>query len=74
MVRVSKVSFNVRKKIILNNVNSSFHNGHLTAILGPNGAGKFTLVKCIAGTIIPSKGHIEFDGKNINNILLEQLA
>ncbi len=74
MVKVSKVSFNVRKKTILNKVSSSFHNGHVTAILGPNGAGKSTLVKCIAGTIIPSKGHIEFEGENINNISLEKLA
>jgi len=74
MIRTKNISFNVRNKIILNKVNSSFNNGEVTAILGPNGAGKSTLVKCIAGTIRPKKGQIEFDGEDIKNIALEKLA
>ena len=74
MVEAKNISFSVRKKRILNKVNSSFNSGEVTAILGPNGAGKSTLVKCIAGTINPTQGNIEFEGKDINSISLEKLA
>ena len=74
MVEAKNISFSVRKKRILNKVNSSFNSGEITAILGPNGAGKSTLVKCIAGTINPTQGNIEFEGKDINSISLEKLA
>jgi len=74
MVEAKNISFSVRKKKILNGVNSSFNSGEVTAILGPNGAGKSTLVKCIAGTINPTQGNVEIEGKDINNISLEKLA
>lgn len=74
MVKAINISLNVGKKNILSKVNAHFNNGEVTAILGPNGAGKSTLVKCIAGTIKPSKGNIEIDNENINNIALEDLA
>jgi len=33
------------------------------ALLGPNGAGKSTTLKCIAGLLRPSRGHIAFRGR-----------
>ncbi len=74
MVEAKNISFRVGKKNILKNVSSNFKNGEVTAILGPNGAGKSTLVKCIAGTISPNTGDIEFNGENIKAISLENLA
>ena len=74
MVKAKNISFDVGEKNILKNVSSNFENGKVTAILGPNGAGKSTLVKCIAGTITPRTGDIEFNGENIKSISLENLA
>jgi len=37
--------------------------GSITGLLGPNAAGKTTLLKVIAGLLIPDEGHIAFDGK-----------
>tara|TARA_Y100000766_G_C18768314_1_gene537102 strand:- start:27 stop:848 length:822 start_codon:yes stop_codon:yes gene_type:complete len=74
MVKAKNISFDVGEKKILKNVSSNFENGKVTAILGPNGAGKSTLVKCIAGTITPRTGDIEFNGENIKSISLENLA
>lgn len=34
-------------------------------MIGPNGCGKTTLIKGILGMVIPSKGEIIFEGKNI---------
>ncbi|PID69876.1 MAG: copper ABC transporter ATP-binding protein [Flavobacteriales bacterium] len=39
--------------------------GSIFAVLGPNGSGKTTLIKSILGMVIPNKGSIVIDGKNI---------
>src|SRR6266568_4249819 len=39
--------------------------GEIVGFLGPNGAGKSTTMKMIAGFLLPDKGEIFLDGKNI---------
>jgi molybdate transport system ATP-binding protein len=36
--------------------------GEVVAILGPNGAGKTTMLRCLAGLLALTKGHIALDG------------
>lgn len=43
-------------------VDTTFHTQSITRILGPSGVGKTTLLKALAGLIIPDEGHIEVDG------------
>jgi ABC-type branched-subunit amino acid transport system ATPase component len=47
--------------------------GELTAIVGPNGAGKSTLIKGIIGILLPSQGHIWFNGDEITGQPPEKL-
>ncbi len=47
---VEDVSFQVRERELL-------------AIVGPSGGGKSTLLRLLAGLLIPTSGHILFDGK-----------
>ncbi len=53
------------KVTVLNGLNLSFEDKGIHTILGPNGSGKTTLIKSILGMVIPNKGSIEFDGKQI---------
>ncbi len=39
--------------------------GEVLAVLGENGAGKSTLMKIIFGSVVPDKGTIAFDGKEV---------
>jgi ABC-type Fe3+/spermidine/putrescine transport system ATPase subunit len=39
--------------------------GALTALLGPSGGGKTTVLKMIAGLLVPTSGDIRFDGRSI---------
>lgn len=41
--------------------------GKVTGLIGPNGSGKTTLIKLIHGSLMPSAGTIELDGKQITN-------
>ncbi|HXR92230.1 MAG TPA: ABC-F family ATPase [Steroidobacteraceae bacterium] len=43
---------------VLNNVNFNIEAGERVAIIGPNGIGKTTLMRCLAGELRPSAGHI----------------
>lgn len=48
---------------ILKNINFSIAPGEAVGIVGQNGAGKSTLLKIITGTLKPSKGTIQIDGR-----------
>ncbi|WP_411058595.1 ABC transporter ATP-binding protein [Streptomyces sp. E11-3] len=41
--------------------------GRITAVVGPNGAGKSTLFHCLAGTVRPDAGRVEFGGRDITH-------
>ncbi|TXI31565.1 MAG: ABC transporter ATP-binding protein [Niabella sp.] len=51
----------------LDNLNLTLALGECVALIGPNGCGKTTLIKSILGMVLPEKGDIIFDGKNIKN-------
>ena len=49
----------------VSNVSFAVERGSVTALIGPNGAGKTTCFNMIAGTLAPSTGSIEFEGRSI---------
>lgn len=49
----------------LDAINFEVEKGNLTAIIGPDGAGKTTLIRLIAGLIIPTSGNLKVLGKNV---------
>jgi len=42
--------------------------GKLTAIVGANGAGKTTMLRAIAGTIVPWGGRVTFEGRDVTRV------
>jgi glycerol transport system ATP-binding protein len=42
--------------------------GGAYALLGPSGCGKSTLLNIISGLLIPSSGHVLFDGEEVNHL------
>lgn len=49
----------------VNSVDMEVQDGQIVGIIGPNGAGKTTLFSCIAGSHVPTKGSIKFNGTEI---------
>ena len=39
--------------------------GEIVGLIGPNGAGKTTTLRCLAGILRPTSGHVRIDGHDI---------
>lgn len=69
-LEVRNISFSYLKNsdAVLSNVNLCIDKGQSIAFIGSSGAGKSTLVDIILGLLLPQKGGIYMDNKNIRDI------
>ncbi|RNC87034.1 MAG: ATP-binding cassette domain-containing protein [Winogradskyella sp.] len=71
MLSVSNLSVQFGKRILFDEVNTTFNNGNCYGIIGANGAGKSTFLKILAGNMEPTSGHVHLEaGKRMS--VLEQ--
>jgi branched-chain amino acid transport system ATP-binding protein len=54
-------------------VSFDVHEGEILGVIGPNGSGKSTLFNCILGQLLPSKGRVRVDGRDITGLRPSQL-
>ncbi len=74
-IEISKLSYAYEgSEELFNNVSFTINTGEVICILGPNGIGKTTLLNCIANLIIPTKGEILINNKNINDMATRDVA
>ena len=59
---------------ILKNISLDIYEGDFTVIMGPSGAGKSTLLYALSGMDKPTLGKIEFNGKEITKMSIDNLA
>jgi zinc/manganese transport system ATP-binding protein len=57
-LRLADLGISLGGHSILSGVNAEIHPGEFIGIFGPNGAGKTTLMRCILGTLRPSRGKV----------------
>ena len=62
------------KKKIIKDVSLLLKEGEIVGLLGPNGAGKTTIFKLIMGFLLPDKGDILLNGKDISLLPVYQRA
>ncbi|MCL1936091.1 MAG: ABC transporter ATP-binding protein [Defluviitaleaceae bacterium] len=67
-------SSNSGKQEILKNLDIEIYEGDFTVIMGPSGAGKSTLLYAISGMDTPTKGEINFYGREISKLSNDGLA
>ncbi len=71
MLSVSNLSVQFGKRVLFDEVNTSFNSGNCYGIIGANGAGKSTFLKIISGVQEPTSGHVHLEpGKRMS--VLEQ--
>ncbi len=78
---MNKALFNIRslsggygRKIVLDNITFNVSRGEFLGIIGPNGSGKTTLLKMLSKILKPVSGSILYNGLDINNIGIKELA
>ena len=68
MIEFKKVSKSYKNNVVLKDISFKIETGKFTVLIGESGCGKTTLLKMINKLIIPTKGEIFIDGKNIKDI------
>ena len=64
-VSVRNITKNYGEVEALRDMSLEFPRGQLTSLLGPSGCGKTTLLKIIAGLLLPTSGYVEVNGKTV---------
>ncbi|MCF3108984.1 ABC transporter ATP-binding protein [Niabella sp. CC-SYL272] len=67
MISIQNISKRFGRLQVLDNLNLHLERGACIALTGPNGCGKTTLIKSILGMVLPDKGSIVFNGRDIKN-------
>lgn len=68
MIEFVNVSKEFKDKKVLRDINFTINDNELVAIIGASGCGKTTTLKMINRLIVPTKGDIFIDGKNIEKM------
>jgi len=71
MLTVSNLSVQFGKRVLFDEVNTTFNQGNCYGIIGANGAGKSTFLKILSGKLEPTSGSVHLEsGKRMS--VLEQ--
>jgi branched-chain amino acid transport system ATP-binding protein len=54
--------------IAVNGVSFAVEQGELLGLIGPNGSGKSTIFNMLAGALVPNRGSIKFEGREIGGL------
>lgn len=71
-IELRSVSKSFNGNPVLKKLNLIIKDQSIVCLLGPSGCGKTTTLKIIAGLIVPDKGSILFDGKDVTSLPPEE--
>ncbi|MCK5305161.1 MAG: ABC transporter ATP-binding protein, partial [Candidatus Heimdallarchaeota archaeon] len=57
-----------RKVEAVKDLSFIIEDGEYVSLIGPSGCGKTTTLRLLAGTILPTHGHIYFDDKSVDDL------
>lgn len=67
MIEVKNIQKRFGEQVVLEDISTVFENGKTNLIIGQSGAGKTVLLKCIVGLLVPDKGSVLYDGRNVTS-------
>jgi phospholipid/cholesterol/gamma-HCH transport system ATP-binding protein len=73
MIEIKNISKSFDTLCILKDINLSIEKGSTLVILGKSGTGKSVLLKIIIGLLLPDKGEIFIDGKEVTSMNIKDL-
>jgi len=73
VIEISGLRYRRGEKPIFDGMDLCIERGKVTAIMGPSGTGKTTLLHIMTGQVLPDKGKVLVDGKNVPTLSADQL-
>ncbi len=74
MIEICNISTKIHDKMIIEDISFEIEDGQMIMLLGENGCGKTTLIKSLLGHLVPAKGTILADNKDIGQMTWRQKA
>jgi len=74
MLQIQSLSYEIKGRPVLRDIELSIEKGEFYAIVGSNGAGKTTLLRLIASDLKGAQGKILFKGKPLESYSMKTLA
>ncbi|MGW8256950.1 MAG: ABC transporter ATP-binding protein [Thermoguttaceae bacterium] len=74
LVKIDSLSVDFNGHHVLSDINLSIPRGQTLAIIGESGCGKTVLLKTMIGLLMPTRGTIYFDGKNLAALSEQELT
>jgi ABC-type multidrug transport system ATPase subunit len=62
VVSIERLSRSFGKHVVVRDLDLNLEPGQRMALWGPNGSGKSTVLRCVAGTLLPSEGEVRVCG------------
>ncbi len=72
MIEVKNLYKSFGDKEVLKGISATFEKGKTNMIIGRSGSGKTVFLKSILGLIQPNSGHIYFDGRELNQLSINE--
>jgi phospholipid/cholesterol/gamma-HCH transport system ATP-binding protein len=73
IIEISGLKYRRGEKPIFDGLDICIERGKVTAIMGPSGTGKTTLLHIMTGQVLPDKGKVLVDGKNVPTLSTDEL-
>jgi len=74
ILEVADLEVSLSETKILRKLDFSLAKGEFLGIVGPNGSGKTTLLRTLSGVIIPEKGRIHLEGRDLAKMRRREIA
>lgn len=73
VIEISGLRYRQGEKRIFDGLNVNIPRGMVTAIMGPSGTGKTTLLRIMTGQVLPDRGRVLVDGRNVPRLAADGL-
>ena len=73
VVEITGLRYRRGEKQIFDRLNITIPRGKVTAIMGPSGTGKTTLLRIMTGQVLPDRGRVIVEGRNVARLSGDEL-
>jgi len=74
LVRIERMGVDFGRQQVLRDIDLSVSRGQTVAIIGESGCGKTVLLKTVIGLLVPTRGAVHFDGRNLAELSERELT